>query len=252
MGRRAWIAGLIVTLPVIAVTAFDVGRTTSDDAAVAPEIPSSDLPRCDSLEGRALGSFDEGSGWGGCVTPAGAAVQSYRYLCSGLSEVLPPDGNERTLADEAPVVLLPDADLLGVAGGEWRSSDFSGAYSRTPFSMLTPYRCEELRALPHEGLPQARCDVDEHEVDLFTTQGCRSDEGSRAAVGRLCEYFDYDITARWEQWWIEDLASDYGNGPLVMESHPDGRWALTPEGNRDDRCSTHPDEWSPQWREADS
>ncbi len=216
----------------------------SNGVAAAP----AGLPACRELPGRLLGPFSDDRSWGGCVADSGAAARSYRYECTNLRRVLPPDGHEETIADLAPVVFIPDAGLLGARGEEWESKQMRGAWARMPFRNLVPYRCDELRSLPHDDLAIAGCDLDQHVVDFYSTQGCASDGEAHSAVGRVCTFFDFDINVTWEQWWIDAPPEDYGSGPFVMETQQDGMWVFTPPDHRDDRCRTPPDDWPAQWR----
>ena len=216
----------------------------------APEVSGlGQLPACGDLPGTELGRPGEDPAWNGCLTPGGAAVQSYRYECSALREVLVPSGEEQLVADEADVVFLLDAGLVAATGQPWVEQQNSRlAYARTPFALLSSYRCAELRSLPHEGMISAGCDLDEVPVDLFTTQGCTVDGQLHSAVGRTCGYVDGDQATTWEQWTIEIPSPGGSGGSLLLETGPDAQWQVVPEGYRDERCSTSPDEWDPAWR----
>ena len=238
---------LLVAGALLAVAALVVGMAVRSQETARAQGEAAVLPTCTTLLGTELGPLDEDPAWGGCVTDAGAAVQSYRYQCTDLRRIVPPRGEER-VADEAAVVLLPDAGLLAASGEPWLESANPGvAFIRTPVDMLVPYRCGELRSLPHEGMTVARCDLDMTPLDLFTTQGCRGDGEHHPAVGRECRYADGDIGVQWEQWSIGVPGQASDGVPLVLESGPDEVWALAPESHRDERCATPPDEWAHDW-----
>lgn len=245
MRQLTWTGRGVVAVVLAAVL---VGAVATG-LALGARADSSSLPACADLAGTRLGSLDEGPGWQGCLTEGGAAVQSYRYECSGLRRVSPPNGDEERLADEAAVVFLPDAGLVAATGQDWVRSPYPSYPAVTPFAMLMPYRCDELRSRPHDDLAPVGCSLDELPLDLRSTQGCSQDGAYHAAVGRTCVYPDWDIGVLWEQWSID--VPDRAGRPdaYVLESDPDELWQMTvPEGHRDERCSTHPDAWDPAWR----
>jgi hypothetical protein len=244
--RRGVVAvALAVVLTGSVVTGLALRAEGADSSGTAG--PSS-LPACADLAGTPLGPLGEDTGWNGCLTDDGAAVQSYRYECSGLRRLLAPRGEER-LDDESAVVFVPDAGLVAATGQDWvrKPRDSHPAYLRTPFAMLVPYRCDDLRSLPHDGKVLASCDLDDVPLDLHTTQGCRHEGEVRVAVGRTCGYFDFDITVSWEQWSIEAPDLPGRDDDIVLESGPDEQWWAVPAAHRDQRCATPPDEWDPAW-----
>ena len=209
---------------------------------------SSELPDCGDLAGTRLGPLGKDSGWNGCLTDERAAVQSYRYECSGLRESVAPRG-ENQLADESAVMFLPDAGLVAATGQDWSRTarDSHPAFLRTPFALSVPYRCDELRSLPHESKVLADCGLDDVPLDLLSTQGCRHEGEVRVAVGLMCGYFEFDITVSWEQWFIEAPDLPGRDDDMVLESGPDEQWWAVPAAYRDQRCTTPPDEWNPAW-----
>ena len=242
-GRRLLALVLAVALVGALVTWLAVRARGAD----GPGAGSSSLPGCEELVGTELGALDEDPAWNGCVTDGGAAVRSYRYECSGLRESLVPRG-ERRLADEAAVVFLPDAGLLGATGQPWVPvQNARAAFLRTPFAMLVSYRCDELRSLPHDGMGPVDCAFDDIPLDLLTTAGCTREGTHYAAVGRTCGYVDGDQGVVWEQWSIEVPLLGGPDVTTVVESGPDEQWWMVPGQHRDERCSTHPDEWDEAW-----
>ncbi|WP_255362480.1 hypothetical protein [Blastococcus aurantiacus] len=210
---------------------------------------TSALPACADLAETRLGPLGEDPAWNGCLTDDDAAVRAYRYQCSGLRESLVPSGEARR-ADESAIVFLPDAGLVAATDQEWfrRPRNQHPAYLRTPFALSVPYRCDELRSLPHDGMVLASCDLDDVPLDLHSTQGCSEDGQVYTALGRTCSYPDFDLTTSWEQWSIEPPDLPGRNDDIVLESGPDEQWWAVPAAHRDQRCWTPPDEWDPAWR----
>lgn len=246
-GRRVvpFMLALVLVGSLVTWLAVQARGADSDEQAGA-----SSLPACADLVGTRLGPLGaEGPGWNGCLTGGGAAVRSYRYECSGLRDVSAPRGAD-PLADEAVIVFLPDAGLVAATGQDWagRSRDQYPAYLRTPFALSVPYRCDQLRSLPHDGMVLAGCDLDDVPLDLHSTQGCRQDGEVRTAVGRMCGYFDFDLTVTWEQWSIEKPDLPGRDDDRVLESGPDEQWWDVPAQYRDQRCAAPPDQWDPAWR----
>lgn len=221
-------------------------RGTGTPAEAAPAA----IPACSELLGTELGPVGEDPAWNGCVTDGGAAVRSYGYECSGLRGLLPGSGREQELADEAAVVFLPDAGLMAATGQPWVGSRMAEiAFLRTPLTMLVEYRCDELRSLPPpDGIVTVDCSLDDVPLDLPTTQGCTREGQYHAAVGRPCGYIDGDTGVPWEQWSVEPPPFGGPDDTTVLESGPDEQWWMVPGQYRDERCSTHPDEWDPAWR----
>lgn len=246
-GRR--LVGVLLTVVLVgAVLTWMALRARGADSSDHAD-PATSLPACADLAGTTLGPLGEDPAWNGCLTESGAAVASHRYECSGLREVVAPSGEERPLADATAVVFLPDAGLMAVTGQPWAESPNSrAAYLRTPFALLVMHRCAELRSLPHEGTVSAGCDLDDTPIDLLTTQGCRLDGEHHAAAGRTCNYTDGDQGVRWEQWSITVPGLPGPGDSSVLESGPDEQWRMVPERYRDERCSTHPDDWDAAWR----
>ncbi|WP_040338628.1 hypothetical protein [Candidatus Blastococcus massiliensis] len=236
-GSRLVALVLAVVLAAAVVTWLAMRNSGADDTAAG----SSGLPSCADLAGTDLGPLDEDPAWNGCVTEGGAAVRSYRYECSGLRRVTYPDGDERRLAAEAAVVFLPDAGLTAATGQPWvEVHGVRAAHLPTPFVMLGPYRCDELRSLPHGGSSPASCALDDVPLELSTTQGCSREGQYYAAVGRTCIYPDWDIGVLWEQWSIDVPGLGGPDDPTVLESGPDEEWWMVPGQYRDERCSTPP------------
>ena len=245
-GRRLVAAVLAVVVIASLATWLALEARGADDPEVSG---ASSLPDCADLLGTDLGPLGEDPAWNGCLTGSGAAVPSYRYECSALAEVLVPSGEEQPLADEAGVVFVPDAGLLAVTGKPWFAAQNSRqAYLRTPFALLSAYRCAELRSLPHDGMSSVGCDLDDIPLDLVTTQGCSVDGRRYTAVGRTCGYVDGDQGTTWEQWSIEVPGLPASDRPVVLETGPDEQWQMVPGEHRDERCSTSPGEWDPAWR----
>jgi len=243
-GRRLVAVVLAVVLAGAVVAWLAVRDRGEDDAGEAGA-----LPACAELLGTELGDVNEDPAWNGCVTDGGAAVRSYGYECSGLRASLVPSG-ERRLADEAAVVFLPDAGLMAATGQPWVESRMAQtAFLRTPLTMLVQYRCDELRSLPPpDGIVSVDCAIDDVPLDLSTTQGCTREGQYYAAVGRPCGYTDWDTGVPWEQWSIEPPPFGGPDDTTVLESGPDEQWWMVPGQYRDERCSTHPDEWDEAWR----
>ena len=243
-GRGVAVVGAMVLAGAV-VTGL-VLRAQGDDAGGAD---SSSLPACADLEGTRLGALGEDPAWNGCLTDEGVAVQSYRYECSGLRDVSA-RGGEDLLADGSAVVFLPDAGLVAAPDREWSGTgrDSHPAFLRTPFALSVPYRCDELRSLAHDSAVLADCALDDVPLDLYGTQGCRHEGEVRAAVGRMCGYFEFDLTVSWEQWSIGAPDLPGRDDDIVLESGPDEQWWAVPAAFRDQRCSTPPDEWAPEWR----
>jgi len=218
-------------------------------ASGAAPAESSPLPDCGELAGTRLGPVDEDPGWNGCLTAEGAAVQSFRYECSGLRDVSAPRSAD-PLADESAVVFIPDAGLVAATGQDWSRTprDSHPSYLRTPFALSVPHRCDELRSLPHDATVLASCDLDDVPLDLHTTQGCRQDGRIHPALGRTCGYVDFDTTVTWEQWSVEAPDLPGRHDDRVLESGPDEQWWDVPAAHRDERCATPPEEWDPAWR----
>ncbi len=244
-GRRL-VALVLAVVLVGAVVTWLALRGTESTGAAAPAA----VRACSELLGIELGPVGEDPAWNGCVTDGGAAVRSYGYECSGLRGLLPGSGREQELADEAAVVFLPDAGLMAATGQPWVASRMAHtAFLRTPFAMLVEYRCDELRSLPPlDGIVTVDCALDDVPLDLVTTQGCTSEGQHYAAVGRTCGYPDFDTTTSWEQWSIEVPPFGGPDDTTVLESGPDEQWWMVPGQYRDERCSTHPDDWGPAWR----
>lgn len=219
------------------------------DADAVDQAGRGALPACTDLPGTRVGPLGDDPGWNGCVTDDGAAAQSHRYECSDLRRGLVPRGEEK-LADEAPVVLLPDARMVAAAEHDWVRSPYPWypAGRDTPFAMLVPYRCDELRSLPHDGVAPVHCSLDEVALDLRTTQGCTLQGRYYAAVGRTCGYFEFATTVSWVQWSIDPPDFNGREDAFVLESGPDEQWQAAPAAHRDERCSTPLDEWDPSWR----
>lgn len=95
MNRRSTLVVLVAVLAGLSIAAA-VLQTEDGDG------PEASLPPCSDLTGRPPVTLGEDPAWGGCLTGDGAAVQSYRYECTGLREVLPPDGEERQIAQRRP------------------------------------------------------------------------------------------------------------------------------------------------------
>lgn len=248
------LAGVVLTVVLVAAVAtwmaLRAHGADSSDGTDTDADAANLLPACADLLGTTLGALDEDPAWNGCLTDGGAAVTSYRYECSDLREVVAPSGDERPLADEAAVVLLPDAGLVAATGQPWsESQNARAAFLRTPFAMLPGYRCAELRSLPHEGMVSVDCAFDEIPLDLLTTQGCSREGDHHAAVGRTCGYTDGDQGVVWEQWSI-DVPGIPGTSisAVALESGPDEQWRTVPPDHRDERCSTPPDDWDDTWR----
>lgn len=248
MRQLRWTSRRVVPFVLAVVLAGSAVTWLAVRASGAEATGSSSLSACADLGETRLGPSGEDPGWHGCLTDGGAAVQSYRYECSGLRDVSAPRGAD-PLADEATVVFIPDAGLVAATGQDWYRTprDSHPAYLRTPFALSVPYRCDELRSLPHDGLVLAGCDLDDVPLDLLTTQGCMHEGTVRAAVGRTCGYVDFDITVSWEQWSIEAPDLPGRDDDIVLESGPDEQWWAVPAAFRDERCTTPPDEWDPAW-----
>lgn len=243
---RHWgliLVGALVVAGAAVVVDRRIGAGSPEEAG-----PTSALPACSDLLDRPVGAPGEDPARRGCVTDGGAAIRSYVFACEGLRDVRAPFGDEGQAIQEAEVIFLPDAGVFGVEGGTWRVGNSRASFARTPFVMLGPYRCDELRGLAHDGVTITSCALDGTPIDLFSTQGCMRDGTLYEAIGRQCSYFDYGTTATWEQWWIDGAHDDLSTRPLAMESAPTGLWAITPSTNRDDRCTTAPDDWEPSWR----
>ena len=250
MRQLGWAGRRVVPLVLAVVLAASVITWLAVRAPGAASAGgSSALPACADLAGTRLGPSGDDPGWNGCLTDGGAAVQSYRYECADLRRSLAPRGEER-LADEAGLVFLPDARMVAAAEQDWVQSPYPWYPPGlgTPFAMLVPYRCDELRSLPHADVVPVHCSLDEVPLDLRTTQGCTLEGRYYAAVGRICGYFEFDITVSWEQWSIDPPDYKGREDAFVLESGPDEQWQTVPAAFRDERCTTPPDQWDPAWR----
>ncbi|MBJ7453400.1 MAG: hypothetical protein JHC71_15165 [Blastococcus sp.] len=248
MRKLSWTTRRVVPVVLAVALAGSVLTWLAFRASGAESSDRSSLPDCGELVGTRLGALGEDPAWNGCLTDDGAAVQSYRYECSGLRKSTPP-GGEDLLAAESAVLFLPDAGLVAATGQEWSGTarDSHPAYLRTPFALSVPYRCDEFRSLPDDSRVLASCDLDDVPLDLYSTQGCRHEGEVRVAVGRMCGYFEFDITVSWEQWSIEKPDLPGRDDDMVLESGPDEQWWAVPAAYRDQRCATPPDEWDPAW-----
>ena len=247
MRQLSWTSRRVVPVVLVVVLAGAVPPGwRSGPRARSP--PTGHRYRTAATRGDATRPLGEDPAWNGCLTDDGAAVQSYRYECSGLRKSTPPSGEDQ-LAAESAVLFLPDAGLVAAPGQEWSGTarDSHPAYLRTPFALSVPYRCDEFRSLPDDSRVLASCDLDDVPLDLYSTQGCRHEGEVRVAVGRMCGYFEFDITVSWEQWSIEKPDLPGRDDDMVLESGPDEQWWAVPAAYRDQRCATPPDEWDPAW-----